>query len=307
MRQAQHPLPNRHVGEDVVDEMCRASRHPAASAPWARATNPSTRGRSSRSSPHDAQRNRANPPARQPPPEEVAKLLLHKAREALAVSQRRGLRAECLEIVPNDPIQDGGCGIARRIRGRWLRHAPSRGARRAAVPHRTFRSRCAIEWCSGPSGVPSAGGPGQGLLPRKHLNVSDSATSSYFGIPLSVLRAIDGSQRCHPKPKGPLPAPKSYAREGCGPNPERPGLAWRGTASEPVPVTGLAANFSPFLKSHRRLWEARGWDSGGPAPPPENSDDPRRLVRCPGPAVPLPSVTTFRHPDSNLICAATNK
>src|SRR5260370_4958066 len=51
---------------------------------------------------------------------------------------------------------------------------------------------------------------------------------------------------CHPKPKGPLPAPESYERLNCGPNPERPGLAAIGTVSDPVPVTGLAANFSPM-------------------------------------------------------------
>src|SRR5258708_39151780 len=51
---------------------------------------------------------------------------------------------------------------------------------------------------------------------------------------------------CHPKPKGPLPAPESYERFNCGPNPERPGLAAIGTDIEPVPVTGLAANFSPI-------------------------------------------------------------
>src|SRR5260370_15874652 len=51
---------------------------------------------------------------------------------------------------------------------------------------------------------------------------------------------------CHPKPKGPLPAPESYERLNCGPNPERPGLAAIGTVSDPVPVIGLTANFSPM-------------------------------------------------------------
>src|SRR5438477_11463497 len=55
-----------------------------------------------------------------------------------------------------------------------------------------------------------------------------------------------GRERAHPKPKGPFPAPESYESESCGPKPERPGLVAMGTIMEPVPVTGLAANFSPM-------------------------------------------------------------
>src|SRR5438477_9178805 len=55
-----------------------------------------------------------------------------------------------------------------------------------------------------------------------------------------------GRERAHPKPKGPFPAPESYESESCGPKPERPGLVAMGTVMEPVPVTGLAANFSPM-------------------------------------------------------------
>src|SRR5438876_11331349 len=55
-----------------------------------------------------------------------------------------------------------------------------------------------------------------------------------------------GSDRLHPKPKVPLPDPESYASESCGPKPERPGLVASGTVIVPVPVTGLAANFSPM-------------------------------------------------------------
>jgi hypothetical protein len=42
----------------------------------------------------------------------------------------------------------------------------------------------------------------------------------------------------------PLPAPASYESESCGPKPERPGEVAIGTCIEPVPITGLAANFS---------------------------------------------------------------
>src|SRR5512147_2282019 len=57
---------------------------------------------------------------------------------------------------------------------------------------------------------------------------------------------MDGRESDHPNPKGPLPDPESYESASCGPNPARPGLVAMGTVIEPVPVTGLAANFSPI-------------------------------------------------------------
>src|SRR6266702_5962875 len=78
------------------------------------------------------------------------------------------------------------------------------------------------------------------------MYTSDSSASRYRGKPLSVLRVIAGRERFQPRPKGPLPAPESYESESCGPKPERPGLVAMGTVMEPVPVTGLAANFSPM-------------------------------------------------------------
>src|SRR6476619_2456477 len=60
---------------------------------------------------------------------------------------------------------------------------------------------------------------------------------------------MDGRERLQPKPNGPLPAPESYERESCGPKPDRPGLVAIGTDMEPVPVTGLAANFSPMPRT----------------------------------------------------------
>src|SRR5215207_9693576 len=55
-----------------------------------------------------------------------------------------------------------------------------------------------------------------------------------------------GIEKLQPNPNGPLPEPESYERESWGPKPERPGLVAIGTLMEPVPVTGLAANFSPM-------------------------------------------------------------
>src|SRR5436190_7790013 len=57
---------------------------------------------------------------------------------------------------------------------------------------------------------------------------------------------MEGSARLQPNPKIPLAEPESYENDNCGPNPDRPGLVAIGTVIEPVPVTGLAANFSPM-------------------------------------------------------------
>ena len=78
------------------------------------------------------------------------------------------------------------------------------------------------------------------------MNVSDSCKSSYCGRPLSVLRVMAETESCQPSPNGPLPEPESYASDSFGPKPERPGEVMIGTIIEPVPVTGLAANFSPM-------------------------------------------------------------
>jgi hypothetical protein len=70
--------------------------------------------------------------------------------------------------------------------------------------------------------------------------------SKYLGNPLSVLRVISGSDKLQPNPKDPFPEPESYESVSCGLKPERSGLVTMGTVIEPVPVTGLAANFSPI-------------------------------------------------------------
>src|ERR1700733_782731 len=73
---------------------------------------------------------------------------------------------------------------------------------------------------------------------------SPVSKSSYLGSPLSVRRAMRGKSGLQPMPNGPLPLPESYRADNSGPKPERPELAAIGTLSEPVPVDGLAENFS---------------------------------------------------------------
>src|SRR5262245_62078005 len=65
-------------------------------------------------------------------------------------------------------------------------------------------------------------------------------------MPRSVLRAIAGTDRRQPEPKGPFPAPESYPSVSCGERSARPGEVKIGRLRDAVPVTGLAWNFSPM-------------------------------------------------------------
>ena len=127
------------------------------------------------------------------------------------------------------------------------------------------------------------------FYPRKHERV-ELGNVVVLRNPLVGLTSDRWERKVPPEAKGLVPAPESYAREGCGPNPERPGLAWRGTASEPVPVTGLAANFSPIpriapppLGSERvGLWRpgAAPGELRRPASPREVSRSCRSAPKC---------------------------
>lgn len=78
------------------------------------------------------------------------------------------------------------------------------------------------------------------------MKTSDSSSSRYCGNPLSVLRVIAGSESDQPMPNGPLPEPESYESSSFGPKSDRAGLTGSGIVNDPVPVTGLAENFSPM-------------------------------------------------------------
>src|SRR4051812_18708766 len=67
-----------------------------------------------------------------------------------------------------------------------------------------------------------------------------------------------GKARLQPKPNTPLPAPESYESVRLGPKPERPGVVAIGTLIAAVPVTGLAANFSPRPRIEPPLGNVRG-------------------------------------------------
>lgn len=126
MRQAKHPLTDWHVGKDVVDEMCRAFRHAAAAAPR---TEPAAL---TREGDESIQRAGGAPKASEAASqtaalEEVAKLLFHKAREAFAVTQRRGLGTERLEMVSDDPVSRRRRSTCRKTVGAGRTTATTRG------------------------------------------------------------------------------------------------------------------------------------------------------------------------------------
>lgn len=141
MRQAEHPLSDRHVGQDLIDEMRRPLGHPATTAPRAESAALAREG-------HEAIQAACGAPkpgeaaGQTAAPQEVAKLLLDKSREPLAVPQRRGVCTEGLKMVTDDRIQDGRCGIAPVVRARWRRHAQPTRAPRANTRDRSIRRGC---------------------------------------------------------------------------------------------------------------------------------------------------------------------
>jgi len=99
--------------------------------------------------------------------------------------------------------------------------------------------------------------PGRRIVPQRAATLRQSQTRHLQGrrlilfgaVPVRTLlglRVIDGSDRLQPKANGPLPEPASYDSDRSGPKPDRPTLVTIGTDIEPVPLTGLAENFSPM-------------------------------------------------------------
>src|SRR5215212_6108921 len=68
---------------------------------------------------------------------------------------------------------------------------------------------------------------------------------------------MDRTDKVHPQPNEPLPAPESQASASRGPKAERASLVLCRKPCKPVPVTELTENFSPIVRM---------------APPPLGSD-----------------------------------
>jgi hypothetical protein len=132
MRQAEHPLTDWHIGPDVIDQMRRPLRHAAAATARAEPAALAREGDQS-IEPAGGAPKASEAAGQAAAPQEVTKLLLDKLRQPVAIPQRGGFGAEGLEMLPDEPVEDSRSGIAGLIGGRWLRHAPWRGAPRATV------------------------------------------------------------------------------------------------------------------------------------------------------------------------------
>jgi hypothetical protein len=113
VRQAQHPLAHRHVGQNLIDQVRGALRHAATATAWTQRAALAGEG----DQPIEPTRATPKPreAARQPPAlEKVPERSLDKRRQALAVAKLGGLRPKRLEMVANDLVQNRG------FRGPWL-------------------------------------------------------------------------------------------------------------------------------------------------------------------------------------------
>ena len=114
MRQSQHPLPDRHIGEDVVDEVRGAF---GLAPPATTRTEPAPLAREL----HELLDRAARAPKpREAPGQEAAaqerpELLFDEPRNAVAVAQARGLGEESLDMRLDHRIDGGGTRVAWRV------------------------------------------------------------------------------------------------------------------------------------------------------------------------------------------------
>jgi hypothetical protein len=130
VRDAQDPLPHRHVGKHVIDEMSRTLRHPSAAAAGTESPSLTREGHEPIVPAPVAVK--AGESGRQAPAgQEVAELLLDKSGEPFPVAQRRRLGAERLEVFEHDLMEQALSGIARLVACGRLDHTPHVGGRDA--------------------------------------------------------------------------------------------------------------------------------------------------------------------------------
>ena len=134
IRQAQHTLSHRHVGEHVIDEVDGALGHPAAAATRThRATFAGER-----DEPVETAVATAKPrePVGEPAAlEKVPKLLLHEAGQAFSLAQAGGVRAKGLEVIVHDLIEPTLRGMPKFVGCRARGHSrPASGHRASEEP-----------------------------------------------------------------------------------------------------------------------------------------------------------------------------
>jgi hypothetical protein len=111
LRQTQDPLSDWNVGDDAIDQVGSAFRHPPATttraerAPLARERDEPIQGAPVAAKPREAT-------SQEPAPEEVPKRALDEWRQAVTVAQPRRLGQERLEVILHDLVKDAAAGIA---------------------------------------------------------------------------------------------------------------------------------------------------------------------------------------------------
>jgi hypothetical protein len=111
VRQTQDPLSDWNVGDDAIDQVGSAFRHPPATttraerAPLARERDEPIQGAPVAAKPREAT-------SQEPAPEEVPKRALDEWRQAGTVAQPRRLGQERLEVILHDLVKDAAAGIA---------------------------------------------------------------------------------------------------------------------------------------------------------------------------------------------------
>ena len=121
-RQTQHPLPHGHPREHPVDEMRGALRHAPSTTALAKRASLTAEGHQAvEPTPRAPEPREA--PAERATPQEVAKLLLHEAWEAVPVAEVNCLRPKYFEVVAHHLIQDARGGLPRSVGHRRRGHA----------------------------------------------------------------------------------------------------------------------------------------------------------------------------------------
>jgi len=129
--QTQDPLPHRHVGEHVIEQVGSSLSHSATATTWTQGS--ALAGK--RGQPIEATVPAAKPrePTGKPATlQKTPKLLLHEAGQAFPVAQAGGLRAKGLEMILHDLVERNLPWISRFVGRRGRGHARSAGARRAS-------------------------------------------------------------------------------------------------------------------------------------------------------------------------------
>jgi hypothetical protein len=131
IREAQHPLPNRHVGQHVVDQVRRTFGHAAAAATRAKAASLARERQEAIVAARIAVKT-GESCGQTPTREELAELALNESRETFTVPQRGRLRAKRLEVITNEMIEDALRRIARLVGASRLGHIQRAGGRHAS-------------------------------------------------------------------------------------------------------------------------------------------------------------------------------